>query len=111
MTMTTPGPVDARIIQDHHGLEVHPSVVFKRKREYFTLLNHAKWLVHVKFPTLPIDPREADIEPGRDKTFTILDPEPGVYYYVVELTITDERKITFTLRARGGSDPRIIIDY
>jgi hypothetical protein len=35
----------------------------------------------------------------------------GVYPYVVEIRVTDNRSQQFSLRASGGSDPEIIIDY
>jgi hypothetical protein len=108
---TMPEPVDARVFQTPHGFQVHPPVVVKRRREYFTLLNHTKWRVNVTFHELPVEPGKADIDPAQPKTFEILDAEPGVYPYSVAVTITDVQRKEVTLLAQGGSNPKIIIDF
>jgi hypothetical protein len=110
-TSTAPSP-DARVIQNAHGLEVVPRNVFKHAGDTFTLANSSRVTVHVSFPVLPTDPPSRDISPGGREEFRILDTPPGPYDYWVEAALTDDRSnAKFTLRASGGSDPRIIIDF
>lgn len=112
MATTSAAPFDARVIQNAHGVEVVPRDVFKRVGEVFTLANGARVTVHVSFPVLPMDPPSRDIEPGATGEFRILEAPPGAYDYWVEIALTDDRsRASFTLRASGGSDPRIIIDF
>ena len=99
------------MIQNAHGLEVVPRNVFKHARDTFTLANSSRVTVHVSFPVLPTNPPSGDIPPGGREYFEILDTAPGPYDYWVEVALTDDRSLAkFTLRASGGSDPRIIID-
>ena len=102
---------DARVIQTAYGLEVVPRDVFKRVDDIFTLLNRADVTVEVSFPVLPTDPPTADIDPGRTQDFRILTTKPGAYDYHVSVMFTDKFSRSFTLRASGGSDPRIIVDF
>lgn len=103
---------DARVIQNPFGLQVVPRDVFKHAGDTFTILNISQVTVFVSFPTLSTNPANATIPPGGSQTFTILDAAPGVYDYLVEIALTDNRSNNaFTLRASGGSDPRIIIDF
>ena len=88
-----------------------PKDVFKHTGDGFTFLNLTASTVHVSFPVLPTDPSEGDILPRQTKTFTILDTPAGIYEYWVEVAITDRNQRSFTLRASGGSDPNIIIDF
>ena len=108
---TVQAPVDARVIETHYGFEVRPKDVFKHTGDGFTLLNLTASTVHVSFPVLPTDPPDCDIPPGQAKTFTILSTSPGIYEYSVEVAMTDSNQRSFTLRASGGSDPNIIIDF
>jgi hypothetical protein len=103
---------DARVIQNAHGLQVVPRDVFKHAGDTFTIVNRSQVTVHVSFPVLPTDPPSADIPVGESASFAILNTSPGSYDYWVEIALTDNRSLTvFTLRASGGSDPRIIIDF
>jgi hypothetical protein len=103
---------DARVIQNAHGLQVVPRDVFKHAGDTFTIVNRSMVTVHVSFPVLPTHPASADIPPGGSEPFQIQETPPGVYDYWVEVALTDNRSLTvFTLRASGGSDPRIIIDF
>jgi hypothetical protein len=112
MTTTDERPIDARVIQNAHGVEVVPRDVFKRVGDIFTLANRARVTVHVSFPVLPTDPPSREISAGGTGEFRILEAEPGPYDYWVEIALTDDRsRAAFTLRASGGSDPRIIIDF
>jgi hypothetical protein len=105
------GPaIDARVIQLPDRFKVVPPEVFKRSGDQFTLLNLAGSTVHVSFPVLPTEPRDADIPHRMSKTFAILNAEPGVYEYLVQLALSDGSR-TFSLRAGGNSDPQIIIDF
>jgi hypothetical protein len=111
MATSTAASPDARVIQNAHGLEVVPRDVFKHAEDTFTLANRSRVTVHVSFPGLPTDPASRDIPPGERGEFRIGDALPGVYDYWVEVALTDDRSnAKFTLRASGGSDPRIIID-
>ncbi len=107
---TMEAPVDARVIETPHGFKVLPKDVFKRSGDTFTLLNISGSTVRVSFPVLPTDPPKDDIAPGFSKEFRILNTPPGVYQYWVEVALTDRAR-DFTLRASGGSDPQIIIDF
>ena len=107
---TVTGPPDARVVQTPHGFHVLPRDVFKRSGDDFKLLNNSGSTVRVTFPVLPMQPPLADIPPGRVQVFTILDTAPDIYDYRVEVSLTDRTR-DFTLRASGGSDPRIIIDF
>lgn len=105
------GPhIDARVIQLLDRFKVVPPDVFKRSSDQFTLLNLAGSTVRVSFGVLPTDPPNADIPPNQWKTFAILNAAPGVYEYVVELTLSDGTR-SFSLRATGNSGPNIIIDF
>jgi hypothetical protein len=108
---TLQAPVDARVIETPHGFKVLPKDVFKHTGDGFTLLNLTASTVHVSFPELPTDPPNGDIPPSHAKTFAILDTQPGIYEYWVAVGITDNNARSFTLRASGGSDPNIIIDF
>src|SRR5215207_127677 len=104
------GPIDARVFENPHGFEVRPHDVFKRSGDEFRLLNNTGSTVLVSFPRLPMDPAKAEIAPGRCQVFRILQTAPGIYDYWVEIPLTDRTR-DLTLRARGGSDPQIIIDF
>jgi hypothetical protein len=106
----TAGAVDARVIQTPHGFKVLPRDVFKRSGDEFTLLNNTGSTVHVSFPVLPTDPAQRDLVSGTTGVFRILNAAPGIYEYWVEIAVTDRAR-DFKLRASGGSDPQIIIDF
>ena len=102
---------DARVIQNAFGLQVVPRDVFKNVGSTFTIVNRSQVTVHVSFPNFPTNPASADLAVGDTGSFTIGDIAPGVYEYRVDIALIDDRsKNAFTLRASGGSDPRIIID-
>jgi len=103
--------IDARVIQNPFGFRVLPHDVFKRAGDGFTLLNNTGSALHVSFPVLPTDPPDADVDPGMYQTFTILTTPPDIYEYRVEIAVTDSLARSITLRASGGSDPNIIIDF
>ena len=68
--------------------------------------------VHVNFLDLPTNPHEDDIASRDFRTFTILSTAlPGTYPYHVEIVLTDSFAKQIKLRASGGSDPSIIIDF
>jgi hypothetical protein len=102
--------VDARVIQTPFGFRVLPHDVFKRSGDGFTLLNNTSSTIHVSFPVLPTTPADADIAPGSFETFTILATPPDIYEYRVEITMQTLAG-DFMVRASGGSDPNIIIDF
>jgi hypothetical protein len=102
--------IDARVIQLPHGFKVVPPTVFKHASDQFTLLNLSGSSVNVSFPVLPTTPASATIAPGSTQTFNIGAAEPGIYDYVVEVALSDSTR-SFTLRAKGNSDPQIIIDF
>lgn len=104
-------PVDARVIQTPHGFKVVPDYVFKHTHDGFTLLNLTDFTVHVSFPKLRTNPTEGDVPPGEAETFTIEDTPPGTYQYWVQIVFREETLKLFMLRASGGSDPNIIIDF
>ena len=109
--MTVTPPIDARVIQNVHGFKVVPHDVFKRIGDGFTILNLTGSTVYVSFPVLPTDPADADVPPGQYKSFTILQTSIGSYEYHVEIELTDSFARQIRLRASGGSDPNIIIDF
>lgn len=102
--------IDARVLQTPYGFRVLPHDVFKRVDDGFTLLNNTGSTVHVSFPVLPTTPPDADIAPGSFETFTIQATPPDIYEYRVEI-ILQTLAGDFTVRASGGSDPNIIIDF
>jgi hypothetical protein len=103
---------DARVIQNAFGLLVVPRDVFKRVGNTFKIANMSQVTVHVSFNELPTNPANADIPVGQSASFEILNTPAGSYEYRVEIDLTDNRSSNaFTLRASGGSDPRIIIDF
>lgn len=110
-TATSTSRVDARIIQTEYGFEVHPSTVSKHRGGTFTIRNITGSRAHVCFPDRVTRPRDHDIDPGTNEEFRILEPDPGVYDYQVEVLVSDDRNRQIRLRASGGSDPRIIIDF
>ena len=103
---------DARVIQNAWGLQVVPRDVFKHAGDTFTIVNRSQVTVRVSFPVLPTNPADAVIPVGQSASFAIQDTPPGPYDYFVDVDMTDNRSNNaFTLRASGGSDPRIIIDF
>ena len=107
---TATGQPDARVVQTPHGFLVLPRDVFKRSGDDFKLLNNSDSTVRVTFPVLPMDPPSADIPPRTTQVFRIVETPPGIYDYWVEVPLNDRTR-DLTLRASGGSDPRIIIDF
>ena len=111
-TNMTPGPADARVIQTPWGFEVVPARAAKHREDLFIVRNNTRSEIRVAFPPdLQMSPPGGTIDPQRDGVFTIGNPDMGVYPYVVEIRVTDNRSQQFSLRASGGSDPEIIIDY
>jgi hypothetical protein len=113
---TTTGSGGAYVVPDAYGFQVVPPVVTLSPGSTFTLRNLTHSSVHASFPAGLMSPSEGDIEPQGTAEFTVLSTaSKGVYEYSVTVVLVAEdveRGIrAVTLQAKGGSDPRIIIDF
>ncbi len=113
---TTAGSGAAHVVPDAYGFQVVPPVVTLSPGSTFTLGNLTHSSVLASFPAGLMSPSGADIEPQGAAEFTVLSTATrGVYDYSVTVVLVAEdveRGIqAVTLRAKGGSDPRIIIDF
>ncbi len=113
---TTAGSGGAYVVPDAYGFQVVPPVVTLSPGSTFTLRNLTDSGVHASFPAGLMTPSEGDIGPQSAENFTVRsDARRGVFEYSVTVVLVAEdveRGIrAVTLRAKGGSDPRIIIDF
>jgi hypothetical protein len=91
---------------------VHPPVEWSSRGSKFKVRNMTDSKVTVTFPAEVMkNPHEVIRPDGGTAEFTVRDDAKlGVYDYVVDAVI-EVKEAELTLRARGGSDPRIIIDF
>ena len=113
---TMAGSSVAYIVPDAYGFQVVPPVVKLSPGDTFALRNLTHSRVHASFPAELMTPSEGDIEPQGAMDFAVRsDAQRNVYVYQVSVILVQEdpgRDIKgVTLRARGGSDPRIIVDF
>jgi hypothetical protein len=99
-----------------YGFQVQPPVVRLRRRGELVVRNLTQSLVHVSFPSHVMRPSSGDVAPQGSTSFTVLEEAPvGVYDYQVTIVLVQEDRERgieeVSLRARGNSDPRIIIDF
>jgi hypothetical protein len=103
----------AYVILTAYGFEVHPPVEWSSRGSTFKVRNMTDYKVTVTFPADVMEVPQMDIGPnGGPAEFTVRDDaKPGVYDYEVGAHVIEVKEAELTLSARGGSDPRIIIDF
>jgi hypothetical protein len=103
----------AYVILTAYGLEVHPPVEWSSRGSRFKIRNMSSIQVNVTFPAdVMKNPHEVIRPNGGIAEFTVRDDAKlGVFDYEVGAHVIEAREAELTLRARGGSDPRIIIDF
>ena len=106
----------AYVVKDGYGFQVVPPVVKLSPGQVLRLHNRTHTSVLVRFPEDVMTPPRHAIASHGSNDFTVLSTaQEGVYDYEVTVILVaeDESKgiKAVTLQARGGSPPRIIIDF
>jgi transcriptional regulator of nitric oxide reductase len=98
------------VVPAEFGFEVQPPVVLTDSGDQCTIRNLTNYPVLVQLPNeIVVGGRELSLTPrgnaGDTQGFTVTGTVAGMYYYTVIVRVATE-----SLRARGGSNPRIIIN-
>jgi hypothetical protein len=104
------------VVPDAYGFQVTPPVVRLRPGGELAVRNLTQGHVRVSLPSHVMRPSSGDIAPQGSTSFAVLEEAPvGVYDYQVTIVLVQEDRERgieeVSLRARGNSDPRIIIDF